>query len=300
MYLKDGFPGQRLHVLPRPLVQEAMERTLTSRLLVTDAGYFPHAAMHGRVRRFGATQAIVILCAEGAGWCELDGVRHEVGAGEVLIIPPRLPHRYYADARQPWSIWWLHVTGADVPDLLTAIGFSATQPTGTLINPLAAIDLAEQVCDALARDETSASLTVAAGAAWHLLAQLAAERDRRAVDDSEPVRLVQDHLRAHLGSTVNVPELAALAGFSTSHFSARFRAATGFSVIEYLKRLRMARARQLLITSNHSIAEIANAVGYSDPFYFSRQFASVNGVSPRDFRARANEEGAQYAEGNAL
>ena len=53
-----------------------------------------------------------------------------------------------------------------------------------------------------------------------------------------------------------------MAGFSPSHFSARFRAATGFSVLEYLKRLRMARARQLLIVTENSIAEIAASVGY--------------------------------------
>ena len=83
-----------------------------------------------------------------------------------------------------------------------------------------------------------------------------------------------------------------MAGFSPSHFSARFRAVTGFSVTEYVKRLRMARARQLLITSDHTVAEIAAAVGYPDPFYFSRNFSAVNGVSPRAFRARAQEESA--------
>ena len=81
-----------------------------------------------------------------------------------------------------------------------------------------------------------------------------------------------------------------MAGFSPSHFSARFRAATGFSVLEYLKRLRMARARQLLIVTENSIAEIAAAVGYPDSFYFSRQFSAVNHISPREFRARSHEE----------
>jgi AraC family transcriptional regulator of arabinose operon len=52
----------------------------------------------------------------------------------------------------------------------------------------------------------------------------------------------------------------------------------------------MARARQLLITSDHTVAEIAASVGYPDPFYFSRQFSAVNGVSPREFRARVYEE----------
>ena len=101
MYLRDGFPGQRLHVLPGPLIKQALQRKPTSRMLVTDAGYFPHAALHGRVRRAGAAQAILIMCADGGGWCELDGARHEVGANQLLVIPPRLAHRYYADAQSP-------------------------------------------------------------------------------------------------------------------------------------------------------------------------------------------------------
>ena len=37
MYLRDGFPGQRLHVLPGPLIKQALQRKPTSRMLVTDA-----------------------------------------------------------------------------------------------------------------------------------------------------------------------------------------------------------------------------------------------------------------------
>jgi len=190
----------------------------------------------------------------------------------------------------------LHVTGEDVPDLLAAIGLTADDPTAPMTDPFRAFALAETVCDELARDETSASLTAAAGAAWNLLAQLSAERDGRSIG-REPIAQVQRHLREDLAAPVVVPALAELAGFSPSHFSARFRLVTGFSVTEYVKRLRMARARQLLITGDHSVAEIAAAVGYSDPFYFSRQFSAVNGVSPRDFRARVHEEASPHGRG---
>jgi AraC family transcriptional regulator of arabinose operon len=97
------------------------------------------------------------------------------------------------------------------------------------------------------------------------------KRDRRTV-------------REHLAAPVSVPALASLAGFSPSHFSARFRTVTGHSVTEYVQRLRMARARQLLITSDRTVADIAAAMGYPNPFYFSRHFRTVNGLSPRDFR----------------
>lgn len=289
MYLRHGFPGERLHVLPRPLVQDALERDPTSHLLVTDAGYFPHAAQHGRVRRSGASQAIVIICADGSGWCDLDGVRHDITASQFLIIPPRTPHRYYADADRPWSIWWLHITGSDVSSLLSAIGLTTQAPTALLAAPLRIFGLVESICDDLAADETSASLTAAAGGAWNLLARLAAERNTRAVDH-EPIARVQRYLREHLDVASSVPEMAKMAGFSTSHFSFRFRAATGYTVTEYVKRLRIARARQLLIITAAPISDIAAAVGYTDSFYFSRQFSAVNHVSPRAFRARALEE----------
>lgn len=291
MYLRDGFPGERLHVLPSPLVKDALLHRPMSRLLVTDAGYFPHAARHGRVRRTGSAQAIVILCVGGSGWCEIEGVHHDVHAGEVLVIPPRQPHRYYSDAEDPWSIWWLHVTGEDLADLLAVIGLTSVRPVGAVSEQERAAALIEEACDALAGDETSASLTAASGAAWHLLALLASDRHRRAVGD-DAISRVQGHLRAHLAEQFKVAELAARAGFSTSHFSARFHAVTGFSVTEYVKRLRMARARELLITTDRSVADIAEEVGYPDQFYFSRQFRAVNGTSPRAFRSRMLEERA--------
>ena len=289
MYLRDGFPGQLLHVLPRPLVREALQRPPTRRLLVTDAGYFPHAARHGRVRPAGAAQAIVILCAAGAGWCELRGVRHDVKAGEVVIIPPREAHSYFASDDDPWSIWWLHVAGDDVLDLLDAIGLTADEPVGPIADLPEATALVENVCVHLDRDETSATLTAAAGAAWHLLANLA---DGRSADNS-PIERAQAHLREHLADPVVVPRLAELVGLSPSHLSARFRAVTGFSVLEYVKRLRMARARQLLMTTTRTIADIALDVGYADPFYFSRQFRQVNGVAPRHFRTSGAGEVGQ-------
>lgn len=290
MFIRDGFPGQRLHVLPSPLTREALTRKPTSKLLVTDAGHFPHAARHGRQRKLGSAQAIVILCVDGVGWCELPSGRHRVGAGEALVIPPRTAHLYYADENRPWTIWWMHVTGDDVPDLLEAIGIPALGPTFRLDDGYRALTLIEHVVDSLGRDETMASLTNAAGSAWNLMALLAAERGGRGVTDAEPVRRTQDSLRENLHHATPVRELADRAGLSTSHFSARFRALTGYSVTEYVKRLRMAQARQLLITSDHTIAEIGSSVGYTDAFYFSRQFRVVHGVSPSEFRNRAHDE----------
>src|SRR5699024_12451672 len=85
-YLRDGFPGERMRVLPRPLVARALAGGATGRLLVTDAGYFPHAANHGRSRRQGAGESVVLVCVAGRGWCELGARVVGVRPGRAVVL----------------------------------------------------------------------------------------------------------------------------------------------------------------------------------------------------------------------
>jgi AraC family transcriptional regulator, arabinose operon regulatory protein len=161
-----------------------------------------------------------------------------------------------------------------------------TAPVHRLRDHASAAAAIEGVVAVLERDETIPTLYAAAGAAWSLLALLAAERRGGPGSDGDRIRAVQDHIRADLTAPYTVAGLARRAGLSASHFSALFRRATGLPVMEYVKRLRSARARELLMTTNLTVAEVAERVGYADPFYFSRQFHAVNGTSPSAFRAR--------------
>lgn len=291
MFRRDGFPGQRLRVLPQPLVDAASRRPVTDRMLVTDAGYFPHAAAHGRARLRGSAQAIVIACTGGAGVLELPGQKSfRVGAGAVAVIPSGTPHRYSADPHDPWSIWWLHVQGEDVAGLVSVI-VGDGEPVLRPLDPTSITAPIEDAVAALERDDTESMLYLAAGAAWRVLSQLASDRLRGPAQTGDRIRAVQDHLRAHLAEPHTVPELAALASLSVSHFSSLFRATAGIGAVEYLKRLRSARARELLLTTDAPVSEIAGLVGYPDAFYFSRQFRALNGMSPSEFRLRGAGDG---------
>jgi len=277
-----GFTGERISVLARPLVREALGLPLTSRLLVTDCGYFPHAADHLRSRAEGSPQAIVIVCVEGAGWCRTSSVRSEVTAGRALVIPAGTPHEYGAAADRPWTIWWLHVGGDDVAELIGAL----TGPVVPVGDVYHAVSLIDEVLTRMERDDSVRSRQAAAGAAWHLLALLAAGQTGTPTGRGDAIQQAQQYLREHLGARTSVAELAALARLSPSHFAALFRRATGMGVLQYQTRLRMSRARELLDTTDQAIAEISRALGYADPFYFSRQFRSVHGTSPTAYRTQ--------------
>jgi transcriptional regulator GlxA family with amidase domain len=92
------------------------------------------------------------------------------------------------------------------------------------------------------------------------------------------------YMVAHIDRPLQVATLAALANVSLSHFFALFKQHTGCAPIDYFTRLRMHHACRLLSSGSASVKEVAAALGYGDPFYFSRVFKSVNKVAPSKYR----------------
>jgi AraC family transcriptional regulator of arabinose operon len=85
---------------------------------------------------------------------------------------------------------------------------------------------------------------------------------------------------------VSVAEPAAMSRLSGSHFAALFKSRIGYPALQYQTQLRMARALELLDTTDQSIAAVAAATGYTDSFYFARQFKKVHGVTPFGYRGQ--------------
>ncbi len=283
----DGFDHQRMSVVPRPLVDSALARPVTRRILVTDAGYFPHAAEHGRHRPHGAPETIVIVCVAGRGWIDADGTRTRIGSSTAIVIPSGMPHSYGADLDDPWTIWWCHLRGDDVAELLAAAG--VTRHMGTI--SLRAVDrvtaLLDEIATSLEHDTTPARLLATSGMAWRMLTQLAV--DRALPEHGTPLERAMRYLEERVDGRVQVPELAAMVGVSASHLASLFRDATGGGVLAYHLAQKMARARRLLDTTEMPVAEIGRAVGMDDPFYFSRQFRRTHGLSPSGYRTMRQE-----------
>lgn len=278
----DGFEHQRLSVVPRPLVEAALSRPVTRRIVVTDAGYFPRASEHGRHRPDGAAETIVIVCVAGSGWVETDGQRMRVGTATAIVLPGGIPHSYGADRDDPWTIWWCHVRGTDVGDLLEAAGVTAERVTLSLRGVERVTALLDEISTSLARDTTPARLIAASGMAWRLFTQLAV--DRLLPEHGTPLERALRYLEERVDGNVHVGELAAMVGVSPSHLAALFRDATGGGVIAHHLALKMARARHLLDTTDLPVAEVGRRVGIDDPFYFSRRFRLTHGVAPSAYR----------------
>lgn len=285
MSIAEGFPGQRMLVLTTSRVREALGRPGTSRLVVTDCGYFPEAHSHGQTRTRPIAEAVIIVCTKGSGWCSTPAGTFTVTAGQVIILPPGEPHSYGTDPDDPWTLWWLHVNGRDLPEFLDAAGMTTEFPVRNLSDVFGVVALVAEVLKWMERDSTTGSLLAAAGAAWHLMALLVS--DRSAGDEhSTSLDHAAQFMRDHPDERIEVADLAAMVRLSPSHFAALFKRQFGYPVLQYQTQLRMTRARELLDTTRQPIPEVAAAVGYADSFYFARQFKRVHGLTPLAYRRR--------------
>jgi AraC family transcriptional regulator of arabinose operon len=284
MSIPEGFAGQRMVVVPRPSVDDALRRPVTRRLLATDAGFYPSALHHGVRRRIGISEAVLIVCTDGAGWANVDGTVHRLGTRQALVVPSGTPHSYGSDDRRPWTIWWIHLAGTDVAEILESMDVSAARPVLSVRGLERVVSLLDEIVSTLERDQSPARLVSASGAAWKLLAQMSA--DRLLPERGDPLQRAMAYLSERLDGTITVTDLARLVGVSPSHLTALFRRATGGGVLAHHIALRMSHARHLLDTTTATVAEIARDVGYSDAFYFSRHFRRHHGVSPTHYRHR--------------
>lgn len=98
------------------------------------------------------------------------------------------------------------------------------------------------------------------------------------------LRKVTDAMSMHLGAEFSLAKLARLAELSEYHFSRMFKRATGLSPSQYFIRLRMVRARHLLLETRRSVIDVGLEVGYSSPSHFSQVFRREVGVTPSEFR----------------
>ncbi|WP_225441954.1 helix-turn-helix domain-containing protein [Pseudomonas umsongensis] len=98
------------------------------------------------------------------------------------------------------------------------------------------------------------------------------------------LRRVIDAMNEHLADEFRLAHLADIAELSEYHFSRMFKRATGLAPSQYFIRLRMSRARHLLLETDRSIIDVGLEVGYSSPSHFSQVFRREVGVTPSAFR----------------
>lgn len=204
------------------------------------------------------------------GVLEVGGTAHRIAPGHASLVPPDTEVLFRYRGRSEHLYAHLRLPGTAERRLAPVM--QDTGPNRTVISRLL-------------RGALAAAPARASAHLWTVLWQLSdAPAAGRAAAD--PVEVAAAHVEAHLGTPLSVAEIAKVAGVSHNHLTRLFQARLGTTVVAYLRRRRVERARHLLTASTLSVSAVAAAVGIPDLQAFNKVCRRELGQSPRAVRLR--------------
>lgn len=287
-FKSHGFTGQRMVVVPNPVWKRMETHRSLQGLRVTDAGFFPKADGHSILRPRGTPTHLLIACLAGTGTVSTERNQYQATPGDLFWLPPDTPQAYESSKEDPWSILWVHFTGEEAPAWRDLVFNDRKDAVCTVpSDQLASLSL-DRIHAILENGYSLLNLVDAATALRFSLGMVARLREQPGSTHSARLRVAEsvEKLRLNWRHLHRVEELAMQSGISVSHFSTLFKKETGCSPLDFLIRQRLQHASRLLATTQEPVASVSTAVGYEDPFYFSRSFRKVMGCSPRTYRSR--------------
>lgn len=227
----------------------------------------------------------------------------QFGPGHLVLTGPRLPHN--------WISADVPADGIAVRDLVLQFGDAPLRQSAALIPELAeALPVLERArhgieffgLSELARERMAAIKQAHGLARFALfcafLGELARCTDYRLLstvqlqsfdDDAALARIsgIVDWLSEHYCENFAMGELCRRLNMTESSFSRLFRRATGNSFTDFVNRLRINKACQLLMETDRYITNVCYDVGFNNVANFNRRFLQVKGMTPKEFRRQA-------------
>jgi AraC family transcriptional regulator of arabinose operon len=286
--IKEGFLGQRMIVLPKKIISGVKNNPLICSLYFTDIGFFPKASRHSVKRKNGSKQFILIYCYKGEGVIRIENRSIIIKPNSFYIIPPNVPHEYYAQEQNPWSIYWIHFTGAIAPHFHEKFASQYLDGSALLALKEGRIGLFENLIEVMEDGYSATNLEYVNLSLWQLLNAFLYEHffteDRKKYSENNTVDSAIDYMKNHLAITLKVDDIAANFSYSSSHFFTLFKQRTGYSPIHYFNYLKIQKACQYISFTSMSVKEISFELGFNDPLYFSRLFKKIMSTSPLQYR----------------
>ena len=261
---------------------------------------FSHTA--SRVTWHSHKQFELLFVLDGSTVYEFQGCDPiELAGGHFMVVPPGMMHRGEQDLRMPTTLIGIVLAfdarGAtrNTPFTVRELGwlrrhFKANSLT---VHPLGQ-DLRRIIVQLDKRlsgkKQDNDELSIAEMRLHVCSAISGAARQLSAVDSQDSQFVVNaaiDYMRDHLNEPFSVGKLVNHIGYGRSRLFELFRANTGMTPNDYLRRMRLEAARELLANTSRPVTEIAFKVGFNSSQYFSTVFLQYTGVTPTGFRSRA-------------
>jgi AraC family transcriptional regulator of arabinose operon len=287
-----GAGRQRIEI-PRTILKSRIHgNSMLRSLHIRSIGYYPKAKDHYTYRKKGLPENFLFYCVDGHGSYSLDGQDYEVGPNEFFILPQNVEHAYGSNADHPWSIYWIHFGGEALKELNSSLAFQKHFKPFYIKNNSDIISLFTKIYKTLELGYSIDNLLFANMCLSHFLTLFVYNSRHYAATSNEKMDCVDSailFMQEHINGNISLNDLSRQYNYSVSRFSNLFKQKTGYAPIDYFVQMKMQKACQQLDFTDRSIKEIAFSMGFDDPYYFSKRFRTVIGMSPKKYRSLNNE-----------
>ena len=228
----------------------------------------------------------IILIEKGFGIVEFKNERRKVESGSLIVLPPGCWHRYKPDSKTGWTTYWIGFSGELADRMIGAAGFSSDGDVRPVRNNVPIIQLfAATVSDLLANANRN-PFSAAASVPMLVAAILEAPKDDQSADDTSTSAILkaQIYITEHLSEIIDFEALAQRIGLTYRSFRYLFAKESGLSPLQYQLERRLARAKNLLASSDMPVKDIAETLGFNSTWYFTHFFQKHVKCSPIGYR----------------
>ncbi len=235
------------------------------------------------IRQEGYGFPQILYSTKGSGTLVVDGEKRPVLPGSAIFLPAYYPHEYYADG-DIWDIHWVVPSGYAADDILRKFGLDKPQ-VYQLSDTRTLEHIFRKMHDAIRADSIYGNMR-ASGYLYDFLIEFyrLISPVSTAVSTSPALMRAIDHINYSFGSPITMEQLCGVSGVSKQHLCLLFRNILKLRPMEYVAKRRIQEAKALLTSTDSSIEEIAEAVGFGSESYFCKLFKRYEGITPSAFR----------------
>jgi AraC family transcriptional regulator of arabinose operon len=281
--------------------ERAFERLLPSVTCTVVRGGWYEFPPGWHVARRVPAYSIAFLCVRGEAQIRIGEHAYRLVPGTVILSPSDVPQEVWNEASEPVCMHTVAFSARlyGLLDLPSLCGLPVEQQLDDdqfdevvgIARRLVRELLERRPGYALATNAACLHLVAVLWRTWAMTDGEPSPASGARVADLARLEPVLRAIQSRYAETLTLDQMAGLVHLHPAYFSTLFRRATGLPPSQYLSRYRLRRAHDMLLSTDHSIREIAAATGFRDPFYLSRAFRRAEGLSPSEYRkARSGSE----------
>ena len=241
------------------------------------------------IRRYaGRNDYQLIYICEGQCVVTLDGLVHIAYPGDCILYRPGEVQDYLLAKKVEPHTYWIHFNGEVCQKLFEFLSLQEVHIVKTEQNREIE-HLISRVCQYHNLEIPNREL-VCSGLMQSILALLSTEVHKQnhhaEGKGKDKISELISRVKMVPNLSITVSECAVFCNMSKPHFTRVFKQVTGMPPVQFMLRIRIDRAKELLDFTDKSIAEIAEASGFPDQNYFARTFKNLTGVSPTQYRRK--------------